>query len=490
MSWLRLLRGTPGPAAVSDDDLELALERPERHVHVLLDLARQPRERLHDVAVARLVLWPPRLWFRVDALRLDDWYGGRPLMPARYWRNVIADTNAGVFLLVLASTHGDGFLREAAVLALRGRREPLAAAALSVRSADHVPQVREAARSALFARAPGGEAAVVVPILYAARARHRSGDLLDPYLGRLAPETQATLLDSHDRDTRRYVARRGPFTPTDLMRAAASHDDTYVRLIAAQRALTEDPSVAADLLEFRTASVRALAVAAAPDSVLLPRLQQLLLDRSPLLRRAAQARARSAGYDARSLYRRLLPQRSAVLGLGETGEPVDVESLVSLVFGSVVPSIRRAAIVGLGGIAAGELLRELLPKLLYDDEAAVAREAARQLRRIRFALSGPDLERALHAPNAWTRQTALGMALRLPGWSPPLAALTLYDDSDEGLREYARATLNDWLGRSAATAGAPSADQAAQLHAALAQIDLDPWRTRLLRFHAGIRPGP
>ena len=176
-----------------------------------------------------------------------------------------------------------------------------------------------------------------------------------------------------------------------------------------------------------------------------------------------------------------------MLGLGETGEPVDVDPLVTLVLGSVAASVRRAAVVALGGIAAGELLRELLPKLLYDDEAAVAREAARQLRRIRFAFSGPDLDRALHAPNAWTRQTALGMSLRLPGWAAPLAALTLYDDTDESLREYARATLKDWLGRSAATAGAPSADQDAQLQAALARIDLDPWRIRLLRFHAGIR---
>ena len=235
----------PGPGAVSDEDLELALERPELHVQVLLDLARQPRERLHDVAVERLVVWPPRLWFRFDALRLDDWYGGRPLMPARYWRAVIADTNAGVLLLVLVSTHRDGFLREAAVLALRGRREPLAAAALSLRSADHVPQVREAARSALFARPPEDEAFVVIPILHAARARQRAGDLLDLYLARLGPETQATLLDSHDRDTRRYVARRAPLTPNDLMRTAASHDDTHVRLIAARRALIEDPSVAA-----------------------------------------------------------------------------------------------------------------------------------------------------------------------------------------------------------------------------------------------------
>src|SRR6478735_757887 len=103
MSWLRLVRGTPGSGAVSNEDLELALERPERHVQVLLDLARQPRQPLYEDAVARLVVWPPRLWFRFDAVRLDDWYGAGAPMPVRYWRTVVADANADVLLLVLAS---------------------------------------------------------------------------------------------------------------------------------------------------------------------------------------------------------------------------------------------------------------------------------------------------------------------------------------------------------------------------------------------------
>ena len=70
----------------------------------------------------------------------------------------------------------------------------------------------------------------------------------------------------------------------------------------------------------------------------MPHLDQLLLDRSALLRRAAQARALASGYDLRSEYRESLPQRTAVLGLGEIGEPADAELLAALV---VVDQLRQ-----------------------------------------------------------------------------------------------------------------------------------------------------
>jgi len=457
-------------------------------VHALFAVAGRPESARYGEAVERLEAWPPRVWLRLDGARLDAWSGyGAELVPSRGWRAVIEECSTPVLLLVLASTHRDGFLREAATHALAPRDERLAAAALAVRAFDHVPIVRDSARAALLARTPERDAAVVVPILNAARSRQTAGDLLERYVARVPPETVRDLAASSDRDTRRFAVQRAPLSVHELVGISASDHDTEVRLSAARRALAVEPTVAGALLELRPASVRALALADAAESVVLERLDSLLLDRSALLRRAAQARAHASGYDVRSLYRESLPQRTAALGLGETGEPSDAELLVPLVGEPQTPPVRRAAIAGLGRLAAPDALRRLLPELIYDDEPGVAREAGRQLRRLRFALHGSDLDRALGAPHVWTRQAALGLALGVRGWDVPVAALALYDDGDESLREHARATMRDWLARRAASAGTPSADQAERIQGALARLRLDEHLARILRFHAGIR---
>ena len=488
VGWLRFPRRRAGTDGASADDLELALEEPVGHVDALFDAAARATDPRYAYVSDRLEAWSPRLWLRLDAARLDAWsWDVGELAPERPWRRIVADGGCPVLLLVLASTHRDGFLREAATRALALRDERLAAAALAVRAFDHVPQVRDAARAALLSRSPERDASIVLPILYAAQIRKTAGDLFDRYVARTPPETARELVASPDRETRRFAVQRAPLSVSELVGIAASDRDTHVRLNAARRALAEEPGVATELLELRPASVRALALADAAGSVVLPHLDQLLLDRSALLRRAAQARALASGYDLRSEYRESLPQRTAVLGLGEIGEPADAELLAALVGGAHAPAVRRAAVVGLGRLASAELLRELLPKLIYDDEPAVAREAGRQLRRIRFILHGSDLDRALGAPHVWTRQAALGMALAVRGWNAPVATLALYDDDDESLREYARATLRDWLERRAATAGTPSTEEVARLEASLDLLSLDEHLVRRLRFHAGIR---
>jgi hypothetical protein len=112
-----------------------------------------------------------------------------------------------------------------------------------------------------------------------------------------------------------------------------------------------------------------------------------------------------------------------------------------------------------------------------------AREAERQLRRAGFALTGEPLARALDGPHVWTRQAALGIALRRGGWDAPIAALQLYDD-DDSLREYADAALRAWLARKAPSAGIPSPEQSLRLRISLGRLALDPWQERLVRFSA------
>src|SRR5436305_2303946 len=155
--WSGRCDANRGP--VTADDLELALQDPEGQVHVLFEVGRRPEDVVYGQAVARLEAWSPRLWLRLDGVRLDAWsrYGAE-LAPPDGWHAVIASAGAPILLLVLASTHRDGFLREAATRALAARDESLAGAALAVRAFDHVPQVRDAARDALLARPPERDA--------------------------------------------------------------------------------------------------------------------------------------------------------------------------------------------------------------------------------------------------------------------------------------------------------------------------------------------
>lgn len=469
----------------SADELERALEEPDRSIDVLFDVARAPEESSYDDAVDRLEAWPPRLWFRLDGARLEPPYRA-PLKPPTGWRPVIDDDGAPALLLVLACTHHDGLLREAAVRALATRREQIAAAALAVRAFDHVAQVRDAAQAALLSRSPEDDASIVTPILHAGRGRSVARDLLDRYLARMPAELVKTLIRSPDRDTRRFAVQRAQLSVAELVDAAASDRDVQVQLTAARRALADEPRVAGELLALRSASVRALAVTAGAAAVVAPDLERLLLDRSALLRRAAQQRAGGCEYDARALYRASLPMRTAVLGLGETGGRDDADRLLPLVHEPHAPAVRRAALVALGRLASADVLRDLLPPFIYDDEPAVAREAGRQLRRIRFTLAGAALDQALDARHVWTRRAALRIVVGSRGWDVPVAALALYDDEDDRLRESAHAALGDWLARRAATAGNPSPEQAGRLDAALARSAPAEHLDRLLRFHAGL----
>ena len=468
-------------------ELEASHDDPARRTWALLAAAEQPEspECLH--ASSALEKWPPRLWLELDAVRLDAWIRyDSEVAPAAGWKAALAQPEASTLLLVLASTHRDGYLRERATRLLIDRADSLAAAALAVRAVDHVTEVREVARQALAMRQPDEDAAVVVPILLATQPREVAAGAFEAYLQRLSPETLRSLAHSHSKQTRRFAIEHAPLTPAELVQIAATDSDLGARLAAARRALAQDEDVAGDLLAVAPASVRALAVSVAAEKLVRPRLEQMLLDRSAHLRRAAQSRARTLDVDAAALYRDRLPTRAAILGLGETGSDTDTDRLTALLDEQQLAPVRRAAIQALARIAPREPLLTLLPPLLGCDQPSVAREAGRQLHRIGYTFSGEALEHALTSPYPWTRRTALRIALGHRGWDTPLAALSLYDDQDESLREHARAALNDWLARKAASAQTPTAEQANRLTALLDRVHPSSHLERQIRFHAGL----
>jgi hypothetical protein len=485
--WLRSLFESPGRASRADAlaELDLALVDPDRHTWALIAAAEDPEAAEYGRTIGALEAWPARRWLALDAARLDEWSYGAAFEPSRGWRSA-AGPGSPTLLLALAGTHRDGFLRERATRELATRGGSIAAAALAVRALDHVAQVREVARRALDLRQDAAHASVIVPILVAARQREAAAGALEDYLEGLLPETLRSLTRSHDTETRRIAIESAALTPAELVRIAATDRNTRARLAAARRALAKDERTADDLLAVRPATVRALAVSVAADELVKPRLERLLLDRSAHLRRAAQSRARALEVDAAALYRDHLPARAAILGLGESGAEDDVDRLTPLLGEQETAPTRRAAVRALGRLASRDVLLAVLPPLLEGLHPSLTREAARQLRRIGFSLAGRDLDRALSSPNVWTRQAALGIALARRGWDTPVAAMTLYNDPDESLREYARSALSSWFARKAASAGAPTNEQAARLSAALALTDLPPELERRIRFHGSL----
>jgi hypothetical protein len=375
-------------------------------------------------------------------------------------------------------------MRERATEVLADRTGSLAAAALAVRSVDHVAEVREVAWRALDNRREIEDADAIVPILLAARRRKIAVRVADRYIKDLSSQALRSLTSSRDTETRRVSVERAPLGTGELVQIAASDGDMGTRLAAARRAISRNEASARDLLETRPATVRALAVTAGARSLVRPRVEKLLLDRSALVRRAARTRAREFDIDPASFYRSRLPKRAAVLGLGEVGNRADADRIASLVTEGPTPAVRRAAVRALGRLGSRKLLMQLLPPLLEADQPGLVRTAGRQLRRIGFDLAGVPLARALSSPHVWTRHAALNIAFGRPGWQVPVAALALYDDEDERLRMSARSGLTQWLARKAPAAGRPTSEQADRLRASLTSLTLSPELERLVRFHA------
>jgi HEAT repeat protein len=485
VKWLRSLLRRGGRVDPLEDP-ELALQAPERHLRALVALAEEPGTPAYAQALAAIEGWPPRLWLRLDAYRLGAWSPyGEAAPRTRSWEAALSVPRATTLLVALGSTHSSGYVREAAVRVLASRHEPIAGTALALRAVDHVPEVRAAARSVLVLRRDAASAAGVVPILCATRERASASGAIEAYLGGLPPDVVRSLVRSSDPATRLLALERAPLRPDELLRFAGGDSDTRCRTAAARRILRDDPRAGARaLLEVRPARVRALALELADQALLRERLDQLLLDRSTVLRRAAQRRAQALGVDLAVFYRERLPARAAILGLGKTGAADDVEILRSLVERGQTAGIRRAAVRGLGGLAPDRTLLAVLPPLLDADSPGVVREAARQLRRLRFVPDGSELERLLRSSQVWTRRAALALAVAGRRWPAPLASLALYADADERLRETARSALAAWLSRRAPTAGSPTGAEGARLEALLEQVPVEPEVARHLRFHA------
>jgi hypothetical protein len=231
-----------------------------------------------------------------EALRQRWWWASR-------WSQTLAaqlaEAEVDLLRLVAAGCHHSGQIREAAVVHLANRADPVAAAVLALRCCDWGPQVRDRARAAMDRRLsspPHGPAlASTAATAFAVRGRPAGlwlAERVERILQDLAPASLEPLLTVRDRATRRAAYRcaiaAARLRLDRLLSAAVRDGDLPIRTMCV------------------LATIRA-AVGTAP-------VRALLSSRTALVRATAQAPARRAGADPAGFYRRLVQQAAPAPG--------------------------------------------------------------------------------------------------------------------------------------------------------------------------------
>lgn len=384
-----------------------------------------------------------------DLVALDARARGwtRPLgLPDAWWRAV--DRGAPVPVVVLASLHHEGHLRQRAVERLAGERDRLASWAVALRASDHVDQVQVVALRALLARTGLDEAPDVLAMLLATSGRRRGWTALGQYLdaARARHGERAfwsALRSATDAAVRREALRReldaGALTADEASRLLVDEGDAVVQHLLV-RLLAETGSVdeVRALLVSGTALARVLAlVRLDADQVPVDDLRRLVADRSELVRVWARRRADEAGLDPVALCRELVRpdvrpalREQAYRGLAEAGGAVGRTEVLALV-ASPVPALQRAGL----RLLRNQVVADDVPMLLDLVATGTARSArlAGEVLTDRLGLWGvEDVEPLWRSDSAQVRARAWALQRRRGGWETTLADLRAWDERDRG----------------------------------------------------------
>ncbi|MBN9746042.1 hypothetical protein DMP23_34015 [Amycolatopsis sp. A1MSW2902] len=285
-----------------------------------------------------------------ELLRIDHYarqarYPVPLLGRARSWQL----KNASPVVAALASMHPDGRLREQAVRVLCGLAGALSDRALAIRVADHVEVVRELAEEEVLRRTTLAQAERIVPVVQRISQRGRGSQVQARYLRALVDahgeaSVWACLRISADVDVRRSAFRHsfetGLLGSVDAVRLLPRERDQVVRRKLIQViAETATPEVIAEtLLRGRSAESRVLGLVKLTAAQLDPvAVEQLLLDRSVLVRLWARLRWQEMGRDAGEVYAAVarsaakpVVRARAYAELAETGAEFDRAEVVEL----------------------------------------------------------------------------------------------------------------------------------------------------------------
>lgn len=457
------------------------------------------------VVVAQLAGLDGYGWLRLDELARSPYWSWRqsPLDNVADWEPVLV---AGTSLagLVAASMCRDGHVREAAVKALGRARAPLAGAALAVRVADWVFEVRSAAWAAVSERAGADDAAAIVPVVLALKARARGREAAVSYLAKIAGGAAVTvqaLAAGGDRACELWaleaLKQRSLLTADVLVDRAMRDPDPVVALWCARSLADPSGQLPAAgglrLLASTRARVRAFAAAHLSDDELTHQtLQRSLLDRSASVRFVARWRWRRQYGDPAPVYRSALagadsPGHIAAALLGLDEERDDALPAVAVPFLTHhSPRVRRAAAQAIGHRADAQAIIEYLVPLLGDSSGKVAVAALRHLHG--YALPARVLASLNAAGTPRSRRMVLSIQQHSGTWSRVHADLAAINGHDRDLAGAARADLLAWLQHGAAASyGQPDAGQSAGIARFLATSKLTDTQRREIAFVAGIR---
>jgi hypothetical protein len=474
-------------------------------VAALADVVTEADRGNASVVMAQLAGLNGHGWLRLDELaRRPHWsWGQSPLDNVADWEPVLT-AGTCVAGLVAASMCRDGRVREAAVNALGRARTPLAAAALAVRVADWVPEVRSAAWAAVSARTGASDAAAIVPVVLALKPRVRGRETVASYLAKIAggpTVTMQALATADDRACKLWaleaLQQRSLLTAAVLADRAMRDPDPVVALWCARSLAGPSGELpTADglrLLGSARARVRALAVGRLSDDQLTRQaLQELLLDRSASVRSVARWRWRRQYGAPGTVYRSALADAgrpsqiaAALAGLDEERDDALPAAAVPFLTHQS-PKVRRAAAQAIGHHADARTAIEHLVPLLGDSSGKVAAVALRHLHG--YALPASVLATLNAAGTPRSRRIALSIRQHSGTWSRVHADLAAINGHDRDLADAAQGDLLAWLQHGAATSyGWPDAEQAAEISRFLATSKLSDRQRREIAFIAGIR---
>jgi HEAT repeat protein len=184
------------------------------------------------------------------------------------------------------------------------------------------------------------------------------------------------------------------------------------------------------------------------------------------------------------------PSPAALAGLGETGDGSDV-AVISQWLSHPAAGGRAQAVRALRKLGAAT--PERVAQMLTDDSAAVTRQVAKALighaREVDVDFLS-ELIRANHPRHV--RVAAYRLLRERDVWTRLSADLRFVDDDETAVKTRARADLDAWLKRDAATTYArPEGATAEELRRLLDQGErfLNPKTVKDLRFHLGLQKG-
>jgi hypothetical protein len=304
---------------------------------LLAELAATGDREAGRAALAVLVEWP-RVVVRLDEnARRAWWLQGLQASLADRVVTRAADGAFGAPLAVaLASTHGDGRVRERAVAAMLATPSVELMPFLVLRTSDWVRSVRDRARAGLallLADDPARYLGAVLPVTTAIDQRDRGAFAVTQVkaaFSTASPEDRRFLAASSHLASRRFCCNLGLswgwFSPDELFDLAESGPDVQIRARAAEAACRDAVwrrrvAVLHRLAPSRWPEVRAAAltglIRTGDDADVVSHLD----DAAPLARALARDAARRAGVDAVAWYRSAVldaPTPPVIAGFAET----------------------------------------------------------------------------------------------------------------------------------------------------------------------------